>query len=157
MRLAEWYVGDEVPKVYTHGRYRMPGLTVRARDGVMEFRMRAEKGDVLTTPPAISLSIDVLNYIEDKREVRRVVVYYQRKFYSASTSAIRSRDFVFGGGRWRRCALEMKAWSVDGQAPGTEQGEMQFAPDADPEPISPLTLGIQKPTEEDWQDRRDIE
>lgn len=157
MRLAEWYVGAEVPKVYTHGRYRMPGLVARAGDGVIEFRMRADKGDVLNKPPAIALAVDLLNYLEDRRGVVRLVVYFERRYYSASTTAFRARQWVIGSGRWQRFALEMKAWSIDGQAPGTEQTEMQFAPEPDPEPKSPLMLGIPKPAEGDWPDRKDIE
>ena len=159
MRVTDWYSGIEVPKVYMNGRYRMPGYVARGADGVAEFRMRAEKADVIGNPPvAIALSISVLNYVEDKRGVKRVAIYFKRHLYTVSSAVLRNRQYVVGIGTQERFALEMSAWSIDGQAPGTGQPSLPFAPEQPPtEPHSPLRLGIPKPAEDDWHDRKDIE
>lgn len=122
--VAEWWTGERCPLINVRGRYKMPGYINRGDDNVVELRKKLAREHILQVPPAICIDVDLLNYLQEEKGVRRIVCYFRRHYYAASAQAIRNRNFVIKRGYNRQFALEWAAWWVDGREAGEQQAEL---------------------------------
>jgi hypothetical protein len=150
LKVADWFVGKVVP-IHVRGRVKYAGVIAVGEDGVKEFRRKTQAKHILRLPPAICIDIDLLNYLEEQKGVRRVVNYHKRHYYSASTSRIR-QGFPVNRRYNKQVGLPMGAWTIDGR----EQGEVQppLLPVADKAPAA--IVPVPKP-EAMWPERKDLE
>lgn len=146
-KVGEWFTGEKVP-IHVRGKVKIPGVVAVGEDGVKEFRRKTRSEHLLRLPPAICIDIALLNHLETKYGVRRIVSYHKRHYYSASTSRIR-QGFIVNRGYNEQFGLAMGSWTIDGR----EQGEVQM-------PLLPVADKAPAPApapEPEWKERRDLE
>lgn len=131
--LKQWWAGEQV-SIHVRGRLKMPGYINVGPDGVREFRKRLKEQHILRLPPAICIDVDLLNWLEEQKGVRRVVCYYKRHYYSASTSMIRDRGWRFDRRYNKQYALAWGAWAIDGHDAGEVQPALPMEPPSKPKP-----------------------